>query len=114
MAVTVENLKLYLGIPATDTVQDGLLAQILADASALVIGYIKEPAVDPSLEWVVREMAITRYNRIGSEGMKSISEEGKSETYAEDLYGFSAYSPFLNGYMETRGLLSGRGRARFL
>lgn len=113
--VTIPMVKLFLGIPQEDTLQDELLAEIIADANAIVLEYIGESALPTSLTWVVREMVITRYNRIGSEGLASVSEEGRSENYAQDLYNFGAYTTYLNSYINRQlGRPSGNGKARFL
>ena len=44
---------------------------------------LDETKVPSSLEYVVDEATIRRFNRIGSEGMKSESVEGHSVTYIE-------------------------------
>ena len=104
------TVKLYLGI--TDTLQDPLLTQIIADAETLVNDSVSAETLPESLQWIVREMAISRFNRIGSEGLKSESEEGRSATYADNI--FDAYVPYLDEYLQKSGGTSGRGKARFL
>ena len=42
---------------------------------------IKETEIPLELEYIVEEATIRRFNRIGSEGMKSESVEGHSVTY---------------------------------
>ena len=44
---------------------------------------IKDTEVPLELEYIVDEATIRRFNRIGSEGMKSESVEGHSVTYIE-------------------------------
>lgn len=84
----LETLKVFLNID--DDLQDDLLRQIIDDMTNLVLGYTGQETLPPALEWVVRELAIIRFNRIGSEGMQSESEEGKRMDFQED--------PLLNYY----------------
>ena len=44
---------------------------------------IKETEIPLELEYIVEEATIRRFNRIGSEGMKSESVEGRSATYID-------------------------------
>ena len=44
---------------------------------------IKETEIPLELEYIVEEATIRRFNRIGSEGMKSESVEGHSVTYID-------------------------------
>ena len=45
---------------------------------------IKETEIPLGLEYIVEEATIRRFNRIGSEGMKSESVEGHSVTYLDE------------------------------
>lgn len=45
---------------------------------------IKETEIPLELEYIVEEATIRRFNRIGSEGMKSESVEGHSVTYIDE------------------------------
>jgi hypothetical protein len=45
---------------------------------------IKVTEIPAELEYIVDEATIRRFNRIGSEGMKSESVEGHSVTYLDD------------------------------
>lgn len=58
------------------------------------------------LEYIVEEIAIARFNRVGSEGMSAESVGGHSITYAEDdLY--KPYMEELNDYVVN---VTGEGR----
>ena len=50
----------------------------------LLLIRLDETKVPLSLEYVVDEATIRRFNRIGSEGMKSESVEGHSVTYLDE------------------------------
>ena len=45
---------------------------------------IKDTEIPLELEYIVEEATIRRFNRIGSEGMKSESVEGHSVTYIDE------------------------------
>ena len=60
---------------------------------------LDETKVPSSLEYVVDEATIRRFNRIGSEGMKSESVEGHSVTYdMGDV--LDPYESAINDYLE--------------
>lgn len=104
-------VKTYLGLG--DSLQDGLLNQIIGDYTKRVLNYIGEETLPESLNWVVRELTIMRYNRIGSEGYKSESEEGKSLTFKEGDP-FEAFRDDLDKYLESKNKPTGTGRVKFL
>jgi hypothetical protein len=103
-------IKTYLGIE--DSLQDSLLTQIITDASRRVNNYIGASELPVELEWIVQELSVIRFNKIGSEGMKSESEEGKSLTFKENV--FDDYIPELDKYLESQSQPASRGKARFL
>lgn len=107
----LNNLKLMLGIDATDTSRDDLLNLLLSTATArlrLLLGGVEPPA---SMEHIIREVSIIRFNKIGSEGMGSHSVEGESLSFAED--DFASFADEIQAYLDTQ-TESKRGRVRFL
>ena len=60
---------------------------------------IKDTEVPLELEYIVDEATIRRFNRIGSEGMKSESVEGHSVTYI-DGYELEPYESVIVAYLE--------------
>ena len=70
---------------------------------------LDETEIPLSLEYVVDEATIRRFNRIGSEGMKSESVEGHSVTYdMSDV--LDPYESAINDYLE--GLKPDDGRKK--
>lgn len=70
---------------------------------------IKETEIPLELEYIVEEATIRRFNRIGSEGMKSESVEGHSVTYdMNDV--LDPYESAINDYLE--GLKPDDGRKK--
>ena len=60
---------------------------------------IKETEIPLGLEYIVEEATIRRFNRIGSEGMKSESVEGHSVTYI-DGDELEPYESVIAAYLE--------------
>lgn len=107
---TLDDLKLFLGI--RDAGQDDRLRAILQSVQArlrVLLGGVK--TIPDSLAYIVTEVAVIRFNRIGSEGMSSHSVEGESISYADnDFAGFMGdIEAYLDEQQETR-----RGRVRFI
>lgn len=83
----IDNLKLILGIK--DSSQDELLNLILEQTEARLCSKISQSEVPDELKYIVLEVAIIRFNKIGSEGVSSHSVEGESMTFESD--DFSAF-----------------------
>lgn len=62
---------------------------------------IKETEIPLELEYIVEEATIRRFNRIGSEGMKSESVEGHSVTYLDEDE-LAPYESAIVAYLETQ------------
>lgn len=105
----LENLKILLGI--TDTEQDERLNLILENTRArlrLMLGGMEPPE---ELNHVIVEVAVIRFNRIGSEGLSSHTVEGESYSFTDD--DFSAYSDELEAFLRKQES-SSKGKVRFL
>lgn len=105
----LNDLKLMLGITGTD--RDDLLNLIISTARArlkTLLGGIEPP---DSLSYIVREVSIIRYNKIGSEGVASHTVEGESLSFVDsDFDGFAEeIQAFLNTQKD-----NARGKVRFL
>lgn len=105
----LENLKLLLGIDGTDL--DERLKLILLNTTArlkLLLGGIEPPE---ELDHIILEVAIIRFNRIGSEGMASHSVEGESLNFGED--DFACFTDEIQAFLDAQKD-STRGKLRFL
>ncbi|WP_082673041.1 head-tail connector protein [Paenibacillus senegalimassiliensis] len=80
----LEKLKLQLGIKLDDDAEDSLLTLMLEDAEQDVLTWTNRTEVPTSLESVVRQVVVIRYNKQGAEGQTSHSEGGISRSF-EDL-----------------------------
>lgn len=107
----LNNLKLMLGIDANDKDQDEKLNLIITNTTSrlkLLLGGIEPPE---ALQHIILEVAIIRFNRIGSEGMASHSVEGESQNYTED--DFAAFADEIQAYLDSQKE-STRGKVKFL
>ena len=96
----LNRVKILLGISENDE----LVHEIIELTKDKILNYINETELPSELEFVLVELAIQRYNRIGSEGIASESVDGKSVSYDDD---FEAYKPHLNFYMLKNNISKG-------
>jgi hypothetical protein len=105
----LNELKLLLGI--TDESLDEKLKLIISTATArlkVLLGGLEPP---DSLEYIIREVSVIRFNKIGSEGMKSQTVEGESMTFDDN--DFSGFMDEIQAFLDTQKD-SVRGKVRFL
>ncbi|WGI18559.1 phage head-tail connector protein [Latilactobacillus sakei] len=80
----LKSIKLRIGID--DNLQDELLMDIIADANAMVLGYINQDGnlafvVPADASWVIKDVAVKMFNRIGDEGKTSSGEGNVSNAW---------------------------------
>lgn len=106
----LDIIKGLLGLANDEDIDDKLKSIISLTTSKLKS---KLGGIDPpeELDYIVIEVAIKRFNRIGSEGLKSHSEEGETLTYSDnDFDEFSGdIQDFLNAQKEGT-----KGKVQFL
>ena len=107
----LEELKVFLGIPESDTSLDPKLNLILSITKSRLKALLGGQEPPEELNYIITEVSVIRFNRIGSEGSSSHSVEGESQTFTED--DFAAYrddiQTWLNGQADAK-----KGRLRFL
>ena len=96
----LNRIKTLLRIPDNDE----LINEITELTKSKILNYINEVELPLELEFVLVELTIQRYNRIGSEGIASESVDGKSVSY-EDM--FENYKPYLDDYISRSGKSKG-------
>lgn len=107
----LNDFKIMLGLSVRDNDMDDKLNIILENTKArlkILLGGIEVPE---SLNHIVMEVSIIRFNRIGSEGLSTHSVEGESLGFNEN--DFAQYQNEIDAYLETLEN-SKRGRLRFL
>lgn len=107
----LETLKTLLGIPADDTTRDAVLNWILTATTRrlkILLGGIDPPE---ELEYIIIEVSVIRYNKIGSEGFTAHDVEGESIDLSES--DFAGYTDEIEAYL-TSLADSKIGKVRFL
>lgn len=91
----VERIKLLLNVSD----EDNLINELIELTKSKVLSYIGEKEIPSELEFIVIELTVSRYNRIGSEGIKSESVDGRVQSYESDL---ESYYTVLDKYIESK------------
>lgn len=80
----LEDVKLLLGVK--DVIQDEALQKIISIVERRLLNrlYGKPREVPAQIGYIVIEVAIARFNRLGSEHLKSDSEEGHTMTWYDN------------------------------
>lgn len=107
----LNTLKMFLGIAADDTDRDDLLTQIIVDSTArlrVLLGGIEPPE---EMGYIIREVSVIRFNRIGSEGLSSHNVEGESLAFGDD--DFKGYADEIQAFLNKQKENT-RGKVRFI
>ena len=75
---------------------DELIYEIVEITKEKILNYINDKELPIELEFILIELAVERYNRIGSEGIASESVDGKNVSYDD---GFENYKTYLDDYI---------------
>lgn len=98
MDKVLKNVKLLLGIKESETESDELLNLIIETVESQLKIILDEEDVPEELQFIIQEVSVVRFNRIGSEGMDSEAVEGHSVSYAKDDY--LPYAQILSKYIQ--------------
>ena len=112
----VSKVKTLLDIK--DDLQDDAINLIVDNVAKHLLMKIKTKnktieVIPEELDFIVEEISIRRYNRLGSEGFQTDSVEGHSITFYELEKDFTPYQEIIDDYKE-EDYSSGRGRVRFI
>ena len=104
---TLENVKLLLSI--NDNVQDELLKRIIDNTEKRLISLLPSDmeTIPDRLEYIVEEVAVKRFNRVGAEGMTKESIDGRSNTFQSN--DFDEYMDVIDGLFPKETSKRGRG-----
>ena len=83
----LNRIKTLLNIEGNEN----LIYEIVNITEAKILNYINATEMPYELEFVLIELSIQRFNRIGSEGIASESIDGKSVSYDDDFVGHKHY-----------------------
>lgn len=107
----LNNLKLLLGIEENDVQSDELLRLIISNTTArlkTLIGGIEPPE---ELDHIILDVAVIRFNKIGSEGLASHTVEGESMGFVDD--DFSNFDKEIQAFLKKQEG-SKQGKVRFI
>lgn len=103
----LQTIKTMLGV----TNQDELLIKITGLVESKILSYLKVDILPTKFEWILIELSIQRFNRIGSEGFSSESVDGDSTSYLDDE--LAPYYKFLDSYTDENGNTTRKGYKLF-
>lgn len=107
----LNELKIMLGIEEKDTDADTLITLIVTKTTQRLKNKLNVEIVPAELDYIVFEIAVKRWNRIGAEGMASQTIEGKSETFQES--DFDEFKDDIQAWLDRQNDKK-RGKVRFL
>ena len=104
-----EKVKTLIGIE--DDKQDAQIEVIIENINSHLLYLLDKDDVPDRLQYIVVEIAVRRYNRLGSEGMQSDSVEGHSVTFYDLEKDFEPYQEVIEKETGRTGV--GRGKVMF-
>ncbi|EAE4828476.1 phage head-tail connector protein [Listeria monocytogenes] len=107
MTTTEQVLKLINGN------QDEQISVIKELTEKRLKAMLREETIPPQLDYIVTDVTLKRYNRIGNEGMSSYSQEGISFSFPDS--DFKEYVGEINRHLELSGNgLVKKGKVNFI
>lgn len=106
----LRDLKLLLGI--SDNSLDEKLEWILEATEKRLSMLLGGEDVPESLRYIITEVSVIRFNKIGSEGLSSHGVEGESLTFAAN--DFDGYMDEIQAYLNKESCATEGGGFRFL
>lgn len=107
----LERIKTLLGI--ADNLQDELLNEIIKNVEGHLT-YLLGKDVPLNLRFIVIEISVMRFNRLGAEGMKSKLVEGHRTDYYEPKDDFQPYLSIIENEAEKDNEPPDRGKVMFI
>lgn len=110
-----EEIKKVIGVE--DDKQDDVLDILMSNVKSHLLGLFKKAdkelsAIPKEAEYIIFEITIRRYNRIGSEGLKSEQVDGHRIDFYDLKDEFDPYLDIIDSYKKDDGS-SRRGKVMF-
>src|SRR5690625_4296727 len=105
-----DRIKTMLGIE--DDLQDDVLDVLISNVSSHLKSLLGKD-IPERLEFIVEEITVRRFNRLGTEGMQSESVEGHSVTFYDLRDEFTPYESIISAYKDPPES-PGRGKVLFI
>lgn len=110
--VLLSDLKEMLGIMENDDTLNRKLTLILNGTKKRLKFFLGGLEPPDEMDYIVLDVSIIRYNKLGSEGLSSHSVEGESLSWADN--DFSGYMDDINAYLDEKNKNSKKGEFKFL
>jgi Phage QLRG family, putative DNA packaging. len=113
--MSLSNIKVLLEIPGDETSKDTQLSLIERNVTQrlrLKLELVADEPIPDEFSYIVDEVSVVRFNRLGSEGMKAETVEGHSANY--DRNDFDAYQDEIDKWLERKNEDSKKGRFTFV
>lgn len=108
-----EQVITLLGISDPTEEVTSLLNTIISMTQQRLLLRLGVNAVPTELEYIVTEVSIVRFNRIGSERLSSHNVEGESMTWSSED-DFKPYSAEINAWLSEQRTNNSVGRLKFI
>lgn len=115
---TLENIKIVLDIE--DKLQDPVLGIFISNVRSHLLGLFRKvnkeiKNIPTECEYIIEEITIRRYNRVGTEGMKSESVEGHKIDFYDLKDEFVPYQDIIDDYKkDDEDAKPNRGKVMFI
>jgi hypothetical protein len=106
----LQRIKTILDIE--DNRQDEVITIIMENVSNHLKALLGKE-IPAELNYIVEEITVRRFNRLGTEGMKSEAVEGHSVTFYDLKDEFVPYEDVIDAHKADNGV-TGRGKVMFL
>ena len=107
----LEDVKELIGIQENDTAMDTRLGIIISATTKRLKVLLGGLDVPDDLNYIVTDVSIMRFNRIGSEGLSSHSVDGESLSFSNN--DFEPYMDDIQSYLNAQKEAT-KGKVRFL
>lgn len=107
----LKDLKILLGIPENETSQDSKLNLILSGTRSRLKALLGGQEPPNELGYIITDVAVIRFNKIGSEGLSSHTVEGESLSFSDN--DFAGYMDDIQTYLDSKKEAK-KGKVRFL
>lgn len=97
----LSRIRIILGVYE----QDQLLRELIDITKEKILSYLNVKEMPQALSWILVELVVQRFNRIGSEGLVTESVDGKQNSYIEDE--LSQYKVYLDEYISQNATKKG-------
>lgn len=107
---TLDDVKKRIGLK--DDKQDDQLLEIIKSCESQLLSMlpIEVEQIPDRFSYMIKEVAVKRYNRIGAEGMTSESVDGRSNSY--ELNDFKEYEDIIDNFFNAR-IRTQKGKVKF-